>query len=162
MKTMEEARAEVMRAAEGKGTACPCCDQFVKLYKRKLNSSMAHGLLHVYRYFKMTKSEWLHFPKFFTEKKICSSNDGGLLRHWGLVTPMIKDRKDGSWRNGYYKLTQLGTEFVQSKVSVPKYVYLYNQNVFGFSDGQKYPKEDTTIADSLGEKFNYRKLMDDE
>lgn len=159
---LSDARADLFKQAE-KGAICPCCDQYVKIYKRKLNSSMACGLVYVYNYFRSPEAlPWLHLPGFFTEKKICSSNDGGLLRHWELIEPMVSERKDGSWRNGHYKITSKGVAFVKGEISVPKYVYIYSQNVLGFSDGDKYPKEDTTIQDSLGENFNYRELMGDE
>ena len=76
-----------------------------------------------------------------------------------MIESMPMDRDDGSWRNGHYRITEHGCKFVEGSISVAKYVYLYNQMVYGFSDGTKYPREYTTIHESLGDRFSYQELM---
>lgn len=119
---------------------------------------MAVVLIHVYRYFSVADG-WLHLPDFCKENKIGRSNDSALLRHWGLIEPKVGDRDDGSWRNGHYRLTVKGMNFVEGTITIPKYAYLYNQTLYGLSDGDRYPKVDTTIKGSLSKKFDYGELM---
>jgi hypothetical protein len=150
--TLEEAK-EWLRKRVDKGASCPCCTQFAKVYKRKLNSSMARGLLVLLRYATAHPDEDLHIPSIFREEKVCSSNDGALLRHWGLIQACSGVRSDGSTRIGFYRLTQLGREFALDRVSVPMYAILYSERLLRLS------KEQTSIRDALGNKFNYQELM---
>ena len=152
--TLEEAKAW-LRARFEDGAECPCCTQFVKLYKRKLNSSMARGLIVLYHHqVRVGPNEWVHIPSLFREKKVCSSNDGALLRFWDVIERQGGEREDGSDRIGYYRITDLGRAFVEDRVRVPKYVYLYNQEPIG-------RKDPTTISiqESLGSRFSYSELM---
>lgn len=48
--TLAEARAHVI-ANRDEGTMCPCCGQLAKVYRRKLNASMALSLVWIYQYF---------------------------------------------------------------------------------------------------------------
>ena len=157
--TLAAARALVM-VKRDEGVDCPCCDQFAKIYRRKLNSSMARSLVHVYRFF-AANDDWLHAPSYLTERKVNATNDFGLLRHWGLVVHRGAMRDDGSDRDGFYKITDLGQQFVEGGVAIPKFIYLYSQQLLGLSDGVYSDRKLTTIRESLGSKFNYRELMGD-
>lgn len=122
--------------------------------KRKLNSSMARGLLTLYRFAKAhPNEERFHIPSIFREKKVCSSNDGSLLRHWGLIEPFTGIRKDGSKRVGHYRLTPLGVKFALGSASVKAYAILFNEALI------RLEGEPTTIKDALGKKFSYEELM---
>lgn len=151
--TLAQAK-EWLEERKKKGTRCPCCFQFAKIYRRKLNSSMARGLLTLYHFVKAhPQEEQLHIPSIFRDKKVCSSNDGSLLRHWGLIQPFTGIRKDGSKRVGRYRLTPLGVKFAQKSASVKAYAVLYNEELIGLEG------EPTTIQDALGKKFSYEELM---
>jgi len=75
------------------------------------------------------------------------------LRYWGLIQALDGKREDGSSRNGYYIITEQGRMFVQNKISLPKYMHIYN------SVALKNSGEFVKITDCLGEKFNYEELM---
>lgn len=139
------------------GVTCPCCGQLCKVYKRKLNSTMALALVLIYQYFKTHKhADWLHVAAFLVKVKRDSSIAGGdvvKLRYWGLLERAAGERPDGSDRIGRYKITDLGKQFVEGRVAVPQYVYLYNQLLLRLSE------EMTTIKDALGQRFNYDELM---
>jgi len=63
-RTVSQAREEVFNGYE-EGMHCPVCSQFVKLYKRKLTSSMAYALILIHWYFKNNPEEkWLHVEKY--------------------------------------------------------------------------------------------------
>jgi len=140
-----------------RGAVCPCCDQLAKLYKRKLNSSMAYALILIRRAF-LTQTDWLHVPEYLT--KVCKTGatvrggDWGKLVHWKLIVAKDDEvRGDGSKRVGFYKITDLGISFVDKRVAVPKYAFLYAQKCVRMSE------DTTTIDEALGDRFNYGDLM---
>lgn len=144
-----------------KGGHCPCCQQFVKLYRRRLGSSMARALVHLHRHLERpgTEDKWVHLPTYLTKNRLPRSDEAKLV-HWGILESLRADRDDGSSRNGYYQITELGKKFVKNEIRVPKYIWIYNQSVYGFSDGQARPLETISIIEALGAKFSYRELME--
>lgn len=149
METLQEAKQR-LRSNFHKGTDCPCCGQFVKLYKRKLTSSMAYGLLLL-----KDKTEWTHVENYFKTLDIPSSIRGDIskLVYWKMLERQEGKREDGSNRIGYYRITQLGINFVNNMQDVPSHVLIYNNKFQGYSDTR------TNIVKFLGNKFNYSELM---
>lgn len=139
------------------GVRCPCCGQYVKVYRRKINSTMARALLYIYKYFEHPDAnEWLHVADYLVKVKKDSTIAGGdasKLRLWGLIEPLPSKRQDGSNRVGYYRITDLGKKFAEGKVKVSSAVYVYNQQVMG------YDEQTVNIEQALGSKFNYAELM---
>lgn len=138
------------------GATCPCCGQYAKLYRRKITSTMAKCLVMIHRFFQANKVQFIHVPNFLVKFKNDGSVAGGdvaKLKHWGLLEPVVNERMDGSNRAGFYKITQLGKDWVDGNVSVPKYAYIYNQKLYKLSE------EKVFIKDALGDRFDYRELM---
>ena len=155
--TIKEAK-QWLRERFTDGASCPCCNQFVKRYKRKLNSSMAHALILIYKYFDNHDMNWLHVPSYLSQISSSATVRGGdwsKLRYWGMIEAESAVRSDGSERVGNYRITNLGKRFVRREVRVLKFVFLYNGDVVA-GDG-----DDTRIYidEALGEKFNYNELM---
>ena len=74
--------------------------------------------------------------------------------HWRMIEAKHGElREDGSPRNGFYKITQLGVDFVDRRVEVPEYVILYAERLLGVSEKM------ATIDKALGKRFNYAELM---
>lgn len=153
MKTLAEAKQELRNNFQ-KGMNCPCCGQFVKLYKRKLNKTMVYALTIIYKlhkehgfdkYFKMNEE--------IAKMNIPSSNiEYAKLNYWGLLEE--KENTDYSKKtSGYWRLTSTGIDFLENKIDVPTHVFIYNNKVQGFS------KEKTFIQEALGNHFNYKELM---
>jgi len=156
-RTLEEAKKWLRERFED-GAECPCCKQYVKLYKRKLNSSMAYALVAIYKYFNANPNdEWLHVPSYLSRIMSSATIRGGdwsKLRYWKLIEAQKAIRDDGSERVGNYRITDEGKKFVQGLIRVPKHVYLYNQQPVKRRD-----EETTSIQDALGQDFNYNELM---
>ncbi|MBT8453898.1 MAG: hypothetical protein KJO40_18195 [Deltaproteobacteria bacterium] len=152
--TLEQAK-DWLRGRFENGAKCPCCGQDVKLYKRKLNSTMARALILIYRYFQRPNAEeWLHVPSYLNWTQ--ALGDVAKLHWWGVIEEKPEVRNDGSPRAGYYRITELGKAFVRNEASVIKYVYLYNKRAIR----RKNPDlSRTTIVEALGDKFNYAELM---
>lgn len=138
------------------GAECPCCAQLVKLYKRKINARMCYGLVLLYKISGSEIENYIHVPTEFTKRKINHSNiELSKLQYWGLVTPREntdKSKKD----SGYWSVTQKGKDFIDKKISIPKYALIYNSRQWGFSD------ELVSINDALGTNFDFQELMNSE
>jgi hypothetical protein len=155
MKTIEEGK-EYLRNNYKKGVICPCCGQFVKLYKRKLNSSMARTLILLYRKSKLNLDvEYFHIYNDLLGVDFgIGGSELSKLKYWGMVDELEKDPNNTKSRtSGYWKITEKGKKFVKIELKVSKYVLLYNSQFRGFEGSQ------ININESLGNKFNYQELM---
>ena len=148
--TIQEAK-QYLKSNYEKGVSCPCCGQFVKLYKRKINSGMSLGLLYLYKI--NGGGDFIHVPTAFTQRKINHANlELAKLLYWELVEERLSTEDDKK-NSGYWKLTNKGIDYVLNRIKVPKHVFIYNNKVKGFSNNS------TGITESLGDKFNYHELM---
>ena len=75
------------------------------------------------------------------------------LRYWNLLEKKIEDRKDGSNRNGYYKITGRGIMFAENKLTVPEKAIVFNGKL------QNLEGEEINILTALGKRFDYSELM---
>lgn len=138
--TVGEAR-DWLRARSLKGVKCPCCQQDVKVYRRKLYSSLARALIFMYRNrdadncFRITSA---------IETK---NGDTAKLRHWGLIGP------DPQGRAGTWQITPKGEAFARGRVRVLSHVEIYNKQLLDVNG------DEITIRDALGRKFDYDELM---
>lgn len=135
-----------LRERVDSGERCPCCKQFAKVYRRKLNSTNAMLLIRAYR---VAGCAPFHAPT------VLSSHAGGewaRLLHWGLIADLHLERDDGG-HAGWWRVTEDGERFVKGRVSVPKYVRIYDGRCLGLQGDL------VSIRDCLGEKFDYAELM---
>jgi hypothetical protein len=155
--TIQEAKA-YLRANYSKGVECPCCKQFVKLYKRKLNSGMARTLILIYKESNRQNASgykerpWIHVKNLLMDLKAQNSHDWTLLKHWGLLEDEITDPDRSA--NGYWRITMDGVNFVENRLSVPRVASFYNGKLIGM-----ILNSFTDIVAALGDKFNYEELI---
>jgi hypothetical protein len=123
------------------------------MYERKLTATMAVGLIAIYRYNQQFPGEWVHIPTLFQQRRIVRSNDGALLRQWGLIERMPGERADGSTRVGYYRMLPRGVDWVEGRIMIPALGLYWDQRFWGTSG------IDITIKDALGESFQFDELM---
>jgi len=139
----------IQHVRQEKGTSCPCCGQYAKEYKRRLNSSIAACLVVLS---KMEHNSFHHVGEVLKARGMNTiGRDFALLKHWGLVEEKI-NVDTGRRSSGMWKITEEGIEFAQGKSKVARQVFLYNGQVTGRSF------EDTTIFEALGDKFNFSEL----
>lgn len=136
-----------LRSVLDKGAACPLCGQHAKLYKRKINSGAARGLITMYHLY---GRDWGHLPSTATLSRL--GGEFARLALWGLVEEATEKRPDGG-RAGYWRLTDKGIAFLKGQLHVPTYALVYNGRSFGFEGNA------VSIKDALGTKFNYEDLM---
>ena len=146
-KTLEEAQ-QFLRDNWDEGATCPCCKQFVKMYKHKINGIATSDLIRLYRLSKGNVGQPFHVSKF-------SQDRGGAfakLAHWGLVETEVNDNTKKR-TSGMWSLTYKGLEFVKGDITVPEKIALYNKKAYGSSEKQ------VDIRTALGTKFDYEELM---
>ena len=154
MDTIKEVKS-YLREKFGDGARCPCCGQFVKLYKRKLNSGMTLFLIGLYNLSKHKKGAYFKNQTIMKKMNInTSSLDYSIIKHFGLMEEEKNDLTDKK-NSGYWRITQKGIDFVSQKIEVPSHVHLYNNKVLGFSDTK------TNVVKSVGSKFNFDELLNE-
>jgi hypothetical protein len=84
--------------------------------------------------------------------------DTAKARYWGLIEAPDEplSRPDGSTRVGWWRLTDLGAQWVRGEVAVPSYALVYNGQLLELDDS----RGTTTVRDALGSRFNYNDLME--
>lgn len=156
--TLQETK-QYLREHWDEGAECPACTQFVKIYRRKITSSMAYALILLYQYFESNPDqEYVHMNDYLNSIEglpfPVKSGDNAKLRYWDLLEEKPEQREDGSNRAGFWKLTELGRQFVQGEATVKSHVKVFNSKRYGELLG-----EEITIREALGNKFNYNELM---
>ena len=139
---------QLLRAQWEKGVSCPCCGQFVKLYKRKLNSNQARDLIRLYRKSGGNTEVFVHVSQFSMDR----GGDFAKLAYWGLTTDAPNDDKNKR-TSGMWRITEAGIDFVNGKSTVPKYTFTYNSK----SVSQSQARID--IYKAIGTRFSYSELM---
>jgi hypothetical protein len=139
--TLEEARDWLLGLfREGEVASCACCGQVVKRYARSISGMMVKALALIAQHELGADSRAV-----LAHTRQGGGGDHGKLVHWGL----LRQGDSGRW-----VCTDRGLEFLYGRISVPRYVYLYNNTLLGRSE------EHITVADCAGEDFSFAALMD--
>ncbi len=154
---LEQAK-QFLRDNWEQGAECPCCHQFVKRYRRKLNRGMAQFLIRLWirtreGYNPEKGGRWVHSAEF---QDLMYNRDYSKLHWWGLIEPHPNSREEAlpdRSSNGLWRITPLGVEFVLRRTRVPSHSLSFNKKVYGFEGNQ------IDIIEALGKKFNYAELM---
>jgi len=156
--TLDELREENKLLRETiRGTHCPVCDQYCKLYRRNMYAKQAKILINLHQH-TLRQSRLEHYGlvsakqwSFFHIREFTKATDGEFskLANWDLILP-------GPMR-GLWRITSLGKDFVLNKEKVEKYIWLYNNNRVGYHPDKTNPL--VSITDVLSSKFNYDELM---
>jgi hypothetical protein len=142
---LKEAR-DWLRARVYEGERCPCCTQFAKIYRRKINSGMARALI---RQWQVCGQDYVRTTS------LCPwTHEAGQLVWWGLIEDEGGRREDGG-RSGWWRITDAGKRFVLHQDRVAKYAHIYDGRVLRLD-----PSETVSIVECLGAKFDYRELME--
>lgn len=155
MQTLEEVK-QYLRDNWEKGTECPCCQQYVKLWRRSITASMGAGLITIYKHFRDNpEDEYVHVPTLVKQNHLLTG-DFAKLRFWGFIEEKPDVRDDGSKRSGFYRITDDGELFARGMIRAPKYVFIYNNTVYDSDD-----RDRVNIHEVLEKgKFNYQEIMD--
>lgn len=145
--TLGEAK-ELLRERLDEGDRCPCCTQRAQVYPRAVHSSMARGLIKLYR--RQPVGSYHEILLFMSRNEL---GDFAKFVYWDLVAEQPSIRDDGSTRTGFWKITPAGVAFVEGTLTIAKYARVYDGRCLGLAGPQ------VSIRDCLGQKFNYAALM---
>ena len=136
---------EWLRGQLAEGARCPCCTQFAKVYRRKVNSAMARALIYQYRTAGM---------EYAQTTRLCPwTHEAAQLSWWGLLEEEPVRRDDGG-RSSWWRVTELGARFARNEILIPKYALIYDGRLQRMDSEKR-----VSIVDCLGVKFNYSELM---
>lgn len=146
IETLEEARQYLRERMFKDGAKCPCCKQNVKVYKRSITSSMAWGLSELYA---RRGQDYTHCEDFFkSNDNVPSSVRGDFTKFllWMIIEAHPDDR-------GVYRITNIGKDFLLNGLEVPKFFFVYNDDVI------KQSKQTVTIREASKNKFNLNEVL---
>lgn len=136
------------------GSKCPVCEQNVKMYWKKIDSMMAYYLIKLHRVASNNPERTYFHVEDDLGVPLKVGGSWAKLRWWGLIQEQPKDKTVTTKRtSGMWMLTQKGEDFVKDRISVKKYVKLYNGGIHG-TDG-----DEVTIKQCLKDSFDFQELM---
>lgn len=140
-----------IKATRDEGTHCRACGQYCKVYPRRIHSTIAKTLIVMSRKYGLN---YFHNNEIY-QKIPNARGDFYKCVLWGLIEPkpFEGERDDGLSRNGMWRMTVKGIDFVSRQIRISKIVYLYDGKVLGFG------AEEVDIVDCLKNKFSYEELM---
>ena len=141
------------KAPRDPGTDCTECGRLKKTYHRRLSSSMARGLIRLYRLHRTYPETKAFHVKLFDKEG--ARGEFGVLSCWSLVQEVKRHDKDQK-TSGMWSMTEFGAQFVQLEERVPMYVMLrWGSKLMGFTGPWATAKE----CLERGGKFSYAELM---
>lgn len=153
--TLDEAREVLkseLRAKLDKGAHCDVCNQYVRMYKKRLSSTAVLMMIRLFRLEQDTQEQYHHLNDLMRGFSISGCGDFATSRFWGLVEEMPNDdpKKKAS---GMWALTDSGRKFVTKQVRVKSHAKTYNAKCYGLVGDYM------DVEEALREKFNYQELM---
>lgn len=109
-------------ACRPQGGSCPCCGQHVQIYRRSIYKKMAKCLIWLVAQYHRLGGDWVSLK----DGPIFRGGDNAKLSYWHLIF-RHEEHQD------LYMPTQISTAFVAGEKRLPKYAYVYNGKVQGFS-----------------------------
>lgn len=110
-------------AAGPKGGECRCCGQHIQVYRRSIYKRMAKCLIWVVSEYEANGQEWVNLK----DGPIFRGGDNTKLVYWRLMVAHPTEEN-------LYKPTQVGVDFVARKQTIPRYAYVFDGRVQGFSE----------------------------
>jgi hypothetical protein len=145
---------EYQKPSHDKHARCLGCGRPMVIRKRPITHSAAVTLIYLYRHARQSGTREFHYLRSYPGHQ---RGDETKLFHWGLLEPRALKNIDNT--DGYWRITELGMKFVEG-MELPRYIFLYNRILFGFSDGRDGNKREMgTISDALATPFSLESLL---
>lgn len=142
---MEKELIELFR----KGSNCPECERYGKIYKRDININLINVLFYIYSETErnMPSDGWIILSnELEVISNRCGTKEYSKLRFWNLIEFKIENK--GIWR-----ITEHGIMFVQGKVRIPKTAEIFGNKLIGLEG------ELVSVSDIMKKNIDYEKLM---
>ncbi len=126
-----------------KGTKCVLCGRYDKVYARTPTSGMVVALSLMHDGFKEKYVKHSDLRK----KLGNTGSDFTLMIFWGLIKRSSKTRD-------YYRVTSRGLLWLQGKIKIARYAYVYHGKLLRLS------KRLVTVHEAWGAHFDLKALLD--
>lgn len=133
------------------GVDCPICGQPCKLYPEPLSRHVTLPLVWLCRTFRESE-RWVHMIRE-APPMLVSTRKYGLLHWWGLATSEVTEEDADKKNSGRWRPTQLGFDFVERLVRMPRYVFLFDDTYYGCAQDQL-----VAIDETLDDRFSWAEL----
>ena len=122
---------------------CECCDQKIMVYRRGLRKGLILGLIAL----------WKNGPSKIADLDLTFGLTADLpkLRFWGLLHKSGDEKRS----NVIWQITEKGKDFLTGLIGIPKYVFIYNNQLQNFSG------EMIKLIDVHHEKINFETVLED-
>jgi hypothetical protein len=153
--TLRDEKERLLKCRD-EGTHCRACGQFVKVYPRQIHSTIARALILGYHLSRRSKDGTFHINDIMRDRDTLKAyGDIQKTRMWDLLDPITSDEPPASGARtlGLWRFLPKGIDFIENKIQIPKYAYVYDNTLLGYSE------EKTDIIKCLHKKFNYYELM---
>lgn len=152
--TLQQAK-DWLKAHVRDGAECPCCRQFAKVYRRKLNSLMVRSLIWLVRA-SGPQLRWVEVQRLAPRWLVGSGGTLPKTAYWDLAETRLKDPTDpGKGKDsGIWRPTPTGVAFVNGAIRMPSHVLLYDGRVLSLDNSA-----DVDVHEALGNRFDYNELM---
>lgn len=150
--TLIEAQENLDQKIE-KGARCECCGQYVKVYKRPLNSTMVREMLDFYM--EAGVGKFMHFLEIrnFIERGYAGGGDFQKLAYWGFIEKLPLEESEDKKSSGKWAITERGEAFLKGELTVKSHALVFDGRVLGFCG------DDVTIDTIPVKGFSFRELM---
>lgn len=143
------------------GVSCPCCQRYAKRYRRAINATMAGALCALVAR-RNKGQEWVRAEEVGADLRALPAFERVSYPHgeigklafpaWGLVES--KPSSEPSKKNtGLWRATARGAAFVRGDLTVPKYLFVYDNHVDAVST------EEVSIRQCFKANFSYEELL---
>ncbi len=147
--------------ATDKAFPCPVCTGTVNRYQRPPDAKAVRWLIFYYLYAKAHPTEkWVH-QSLAVARHGQVGGDWARLRHWNLIEECPQDantKQRGGRTSGFWRITKTGIEWVEGKITIPRYIQTCMGHFEGFVTKQKKPHF-ISVQEALANKFDHQKLM---
>ncbi len=136
---------------QGEACDCPTCGRHAQIYRRKFHASIARQLIRLYRL--GGTAHYIHASKLILPD-VSGAGDFSKAKYWGLICQQLVNTNPDTKSSGMWMLSPAGGLFVRGLHRIPREVFVFDDEVRGMS------AETITIAEALGDHFNYHELME--
>jgi len=155
--TLEDYQEAIYRRAFGKeDSRCAACGSRAKVEDRSITGSMAATLSWMCYEFRRNGGQWIYMPeapKFI----LAHAREYTILARWVINGIPLISRPRGqatkTTSKGYWRPEQSAFDLVEGKAQVPRYVYSYKDNVFGYSTAED------SIKDIVNNQFDLQAVL---
>jgi hypothetical protein len=151
--TLTEAK-QAVQSMLGEGIRCPCCGQYARRYRFGLSEKNIYLLSRLYHMTGNTE-DYVHIDRLadYARARIKGGTSFSILAWWNLIHERVNTDKDKK-TSGFWRVTDLGVDFLHGVARVPKYVYSFNDTIEINAEDPFIP-----IGEIPWKRFSYEELM---